>query len=384
MEVGGSMNPVNLTAPSSPFGFPAPYWFLVTLKVLGFVLHTCLMNIWYAGPVVALILWYRGGFSRHLTNRLMKEMPIVVAYGINFGIVPLLFVQVAYNKVFYPSSILMAWPWLSIIALLTVAYYGIYIYATGLKKGEQSLTPWRRAAGWLSAVFFIIIGFIFANEFSLLTNLDNWRRIWLSGNFAGAVYGLAMNTGDPTLWPRWLMMFGLALTTTSAFMAVDTGLLASKESSDYKKWAAGFIYKPYSIGIIWYALAASWYVFGTWQTDIKTLMLSGPTAILTILTAVSLGLPWLLLIIARKRGIGRGLAIAIGLAQFGVISLNAISRQVVQNAELGRYFDITNEVVRIQWSPMILFLVAFVAGIALSIWMIRQAAKASQNAAAQI
>jgi hypothetical protein len=369
------MNPGGLIAPSSPFGLPAPYWFLVIFKVLGFTLHVCLMNLWYAGPILALLLWYRGGFSRHLTNRLMKQMPIIIAYGINFGIVPLLFVQVAYHKVFYPSTILMAWPWLSVIAFLTVAYYGIYIYAAALKNGERALTSWRRAVGWIAAILFIIIGFIFANEFSLMTNLDNWRKIWLSGNFAGAVYGIALNTGDPTFWPRWLMMFGMAITTTSAFMAVDTGLFASKESSDYKKWASGFVFKPYTIGIIWYGLAAAWYIFGTWQADIKALMFSWPASILTILTPLSMGLPWLFMILGRKRGIGRGLAIAIGLAQFAVILLNAVSRQVVQNAELGRYLNITDEAVHIQWSPMILFLVVFIAGVALIIWMIRQAAK---------
>ncbi len=374
------MNPGALIAPSSPVGFPAPYWFLVLFKVLGFTLHVSLMNLWYAGPVIALILWFRGGFSRALTNRLMKKMPIIVAYGINFGIVPLLFVQVAYYKVFYPSTILMAWPWLSVIALLTVAYYGVYIYATALKKDGDNIASWKRAAGWISALFFLIIGFIFASEFSLMTNLDNWKRIWLDGNIAGAVYGLALNSGDPTLIPRWLTMFGLAITTTSAFMAVDTGLFASKESLDYKKWASRFVYKPYTLGIIWYAIAASWYVFGTWQADIKSLMFSSPMIILTVITAVSMSLPWLLLFIfTRNRVIGRGLAIGVGLTQFGVIALNAISRQVVQNAELGRYLNITDEVVRTQWSPMIIFLVLFVAGIALCVWMIRQAAKSGQN-----
>jgi hypothetical protein len=366
------MNPGDFIAPSNPMGFPEPYWFLVLFKVLGFILHTCFMNLWYAGPLLALILWVRGDHSRIMANRLMNKMPIIIAYGVNFGIVPLLFVQVAYYKVFYPSTILMAWPWVTIILLLTVAYYGIYIYATALKNKQFDIASWKRAAGWISALFFIIIGFIFANEFSLMTNIGNWKSIWLSGNIAGAVYGNALNITDPTLWPRWLMMFGLAITTTSAFFAIDTGLFASKENDDYKKWAAGFVFKPYLIGIIWFVLAGSWYVFGTWQADIRNVMFSGPAMILTVLTALCMGLPWLLMFIARKRGIGFGMALSIGLAQFGVIALNAISRQIVQNAEIGRYFDITNEPVRTQWSPLILFLVAFVVGVGLVIWMIRQ------------
>ena len=229
------MTPDALVAPSNFLGFPAPFWFLILFKVLGFSLHAAFMNIWYAGPLVALILWFRGGHPRTFTGRLMKEMPIAVAYGINLGIVPLLFVQVAYYKAFYPSTILMAWPWFSIIILLTFAYYGIYIYASGLKhKTGSDPAPWRRVSGWVAAIFFIVIGFIFANEFSLFTNLHNWKAIWQAGNIAGAVSGLALNLSDPTLWPRWLMMFGLAITTTAAFMALDTGLFASRESDEYE------------------------------------------------------------------------------------------------------------------------------------------------------
>ena len=73
------------------------------------------------------------------------------------------------------------------------------------------------------------------------------------------------------------------------------------------------------------------------------------------------------------------LAILIGLAQFVLIFLNAVSRQAVQKSELARYFEVTEGVVRIQWSPMILFLLLFVAGIALITWMIMQAVKSGRN-----
>lgn len=376
------MDPRSLIAPSSPAGFPAPFWFLVTFKVIGFILHMAMMNIWFSGPVIALVMYYCGKNSRHLSSRVMKAMPIIIAYGINFGIVPLLFIQVAYHKVFYPSSILMAWPWISIIAMLTLAYYGAYIYATALKKNEDNMNSYKRAAGWVSAIFFIIIGFIFTNEFSLMTNLSAWPNLWRGTDISGAVSGLALNTGDPTLWSRWLMIFGLAITTTAAYMGVDTGLFSRKENIDYRRWASEFPIKLYTIGIIWYGLAAAWYIFGTWADDVKMLMLSGPMLILTILTAVSLALPWLMLLIgAVRKEISKALGILIIIAQVVVISLNGISRQIVQNAELARYFDITAEKVQIQWSPMLLFLILFVLGTILIIWMIRQAVIAGEKQA---
>ncbi|MER3513556.1 MAG: hypothetical protein C4310_03465 [Chloroflexota bacterium] len=42
-------------------------------------------------------------------------------------------------------------------------------------------------------------------------------------------------------------------------------------------------------------------------------------------------------------GVTRRLALFTGLAQFGVLVLNAISRQIVQNAELSRFLDVTAE-----------------------------------------
>jgi hypothetical protein len=364
------MDPTTLIGPSSPLGSPAPYWFLVFFKVLGFTLHLVPMNIWYAGIILAMVMYWRGGEHAKLaSDRLMKHMPVMVALGVNFGIVPLLFVQVAYYKVFYPATILMAWPWLSIILLLTLAYYGVYIYAIGLRDDGARMTSWRRAVGWVAALLFIVIGFLFSNAFSLMTNVAAWPQIWQSNSVGGAPLGTMLNTSDPTLLPRWLMMFGLALTTTAAYIVVDAGFLASHESEAYKRGAARLALKVYTVGMIWFALFGLWYVFDTWRSDVRELMFTGPLMILTILTAIGPGLPWLL-ILAQRHGVTKKLALITGLAQLVVLALNAVSRQMVQNTELNSFLDVTAEPVNLQWSPLILFLVLFVVGLGVVAWMI--------------
>jgi hypothetical protein len=366
------MNPTELIGPSSPLGYPAPYWFLVLFKVLGFTLHLVPMNLWYAGIIVAMLLEWRGGeHARHLSSRVMKQMPIIIALGVNFGIVPLLFVQVAYYKVFYPATILMAWPWFSVIVLLTLAYYGVYIYVIGLRDEGAAMARWRRVVGWVTAVLFIVMGFLFSNAFSLMTNVNAWPALWQSTSVAGAPLGIALNGADPTLWPRWLMMFGLALTTTAAYVVVDTGLFAVRESDEYKRGAMRVALKVYTVGMIWFALTGSWYVFGTWRPDVREMMFSGPLMVVTGLTAIGPGLPWLL-ILAQRRAVTRTWALVTGVAQFGVLALNAISRQIVQNAELSPFLDVTAEPVNIQWSPLVLFLVLLVAGLGTVAWMLRR------------
>jgi len=365
------MDPTTLIAPSSPLGYPAPYWFLVAFKVLGFTLHMIPMHIWYAGVLLAMLLQWRGGkVGRQLARRLMRPMPILIALGINFGIVPLLFTQVAYYKVFYPATILMAWPWVSIIVLLTLAYYGVYIYVAGLRTEGATIARWRQAVGWVTAAFFLLIGFFFSNAFSLMTRVRAWPDLWLRESIGGAPLGTALNTGDPTLWPRWLMMFSLALTTTAVFIIVDAEWFATQERPNYRAAARRAALMISTIGVIGFAITGSWYVFGTWPEELRERMFQGPLRALTGLTAISPGAPWLLILWQWRKGGTRARAVATALAQVLVLALNAISRQIVQNAELAHFLDVTAEPVRIQWSPLILFLLLFVIGLGVVAWML--------------
>jgi len=372
------IEPAQLIGPSSALGAPAPYWFLVFFKVLGFTLHTAPMHLWFAGTIVALLLGRSGaGQAQLLSARLLRRMPIVIAYGVNFGIVPLLFTQVAYYKVFYPATILMAWPWFSIFALLTVAYYGTYLYAGGLHEGP-GMTPLRNAAGWTAAILFLVIGFLFTNAFSLMANIAAWPQLWLANNVAGAAMGTALNLGDPTLWPRWLMMFGLALTTTAAYIGVDTGLFAVEAPDAYRQWSRGLAFKLYSLGVLWFGCAGLAYL-ATWPVELRGAAFSGWRAALMLTTAVAPGLPWLLLRQQAHSRDGRAWAWAVGLAQFGVLALNAVSRQVVQNLQLRRFVDVTSEPVTLQWSPLLSFLALFVAGLAVIAWMLSKVVAAERR-----
>jgi hypothetical protein len=359
--------------PDNPLGYPAPYWFIVFFKALGFTLHMVPMNLWYAGLITMLLARFIGGEQgRRLSDHFLRAMPVVIALGINFGIVPLLFTQVAYYRVFYPATILLAWPWFAVIPLLMLAYYGVYIYVVGLRK--ERLSRLRQSFGWAAALVFVLIGFIFANNFSLMTRLSAWTGLAQATAVAGAPLGLALNVGDVSLWPRWLMMFGLALTTTAAYVAFDAGFFAGGESETHKQWSLRFALGLATLGLIWFALTGTWYFFGALAAEVRGPMLRLPVLVITLLTAASPGLPWLLLLLAQRR-FSRGLALAIGLAQFGVLALNAVSRQIVQNAELAPYLDVAAGRVAIQWSPMILFLVLFAAGIGVVVWMLAQAAR---------
>jgi hypothetical protein len=364
-------------------GVPAPFWFVELFKVVGFTLHMVPMNLFYAGTLVATLLGLaHAPQGRRFSARLMSQMPVIVAFGVNFGIVPLLFIQVAYNKAFYPATILMAWFWMGVIALLIPAYYGIYVYAFGL-RGKTPLAGWRRGVGWLSAILFVAIGFLFANALSLMTRVGQWPQLLADHSSAGAALGTALNTSDPTLWPRWLLMFGLALGTTAVWMLLDAAWLAGKESDDYRRWAKQFATRLYVLSFAWTVAAGTWYVFGTWRSDIFKSMFSWPGLPLTGLTAAAPGLLLAWLLWRRKEPLlNRRQTAWLGLAQFGVLAVNAISRQVVQNLELGPYLNVATQPTAVQWSPLLLFLVLFVVGLGVIGWMVLQVVKAERSARA--
>jgi hypothetical protein len=360
---------------------PAPFWFIQFFKVLGFTLHMIPMHLWYAGLVVAAGLYAFGGeHGRRCGSRLASQMPVIVALGINLGIVPLLFLQLGYAKAFYPATILMAWFWLAIIALLIPAYYGVYLYAFGLRGGGAGMTRLHRRAGWAAAVLFLVIAFIFANGLSLMTNVGAWPKLWEGHSVGGAATGTALNLTDPTLWPRWLLMFGLALGTTAVWAVVDAAWLAARESEEYKHWARQFAFRVALAGAVWATIAGTWYVFGTWSGEVRDEMFAFPTILLTLLTAAS---PWFAAAVLwfwRRREIGRLEAAAIGAVQFTTLALNAIGRQIVQNLELGeRLFRPVDRRGQFDWGALMLFLLSFVAGAAVVGWILRQLWKAGES-----
>jgi hypothetical protein len=266
----------------------------------------------------------------------------------------------------------MAWPWLSIIGLLCVAYYGVYAYVIGLKRGR--IAGWQHAAGWTAAGLFLAMGFLFTHGMSLMTNVDAWPELWQRTSAAGAVRGTATNAGDPTVLPRWLLMIGIAWTTTAVHAVVDAGLLAPHASEAYRRWAPRFARRLQLFGALWFVGAGTWYVFGTWDATVRSVMLQGAHRVLTGFTAAGPVIV-LAILLAGRAGATRRLAWCSGLAQFAVVGLNAVSRQVVQNLELRPYLDVAAEPVRTQWGPLVLFLGIFALGIAVTVWMVRHVAR---------
>ncbi len=354
---------MNSLIPSfDPQGLPAPVGLLLALKVFGFWLHLVFMGLWFAGFPVGLLLQLRQD-TAPLGARLLKTMPVWIAFGVNAGVVPLLFLQVLYPGLFYTSSILQAWWWFAVIPLVMMAYYGTYLYALhGLKEDPR---PWTRWVGWGSALLFLFLGVMFASTLTLTVHPEAW--VDFAGNMKGGAFQGTWLYGSFEVVERYLMVFALGLLSVAAFFVVDTRWLAP--SGDRAVRARPVVLGLVLAGSLVFLLASLPYLVRirpylppVWHGAIGGLM------VLTF----AFGTVYAFLGSSN---------VAVGFVLFQLLNLlaNAVARQVVQHHELIRYVDLTSVPVRFQFSPLLLFGGTLLVGLLAVFWMLKVYIRASRG-----
>jgi hypothetical protein len=192
--------------PPEPIALPGPPRLLEGLLVFGWFLHALPMNLALGGPW--LVLASQAAGRDDLSRSLARLMPPVVALAITFGIVPLLFDQVLYGRAFYSATILLGFPWLSVVFVLMGGYASSYALALRARR------PWARAIlALLAGLAFSWIAFVFTNVASLTQRPDLWRGLYR------ATVGWALATADPAVWPRFWHMWAAAVASAGAAVA---------------------------------------------------------------------------------------------------------------------------------------------------------------------
>ncbi|MDO5553807.1 MAG: hypothetical protein Q4G68_08595 [Planctomycetia bacterium] len=210
--------------PAQLSALPAPLWFITLFKIIGFVLHLLAMNLWLVGLPLALLLYLCGGANgRTFARRLLKQMPIIMALGVNFGIVPLLFVQTAWYKPFYTSTILLAVHWFAILLLVMVGYYALYACSHLVDKEAARWKVW--LCGTIPVLCLTASGLIFASVWTFMACPDAWPAVWEKTFASGAVSGLGTFWRNPQVFVRFGIVAGLALLTTGFWTLFDARFL---------------------------------------------------------------------------------------------------------------------------------------------------------------
>jgi hypothetical protein len=359
-----AMQPADLIP--APDAIPVGWgWFQVLLTVT-FVLHVVFMNLMLGGTIIALFNSLKGGAGNLATARYASQkLPFSVALAVNAGVAPLLFLQVLYGHFVYASSILMAVAWLSIVLLLIIAYYGMYLFNYKFESwgGARSLL----AGG--AALIMLYIAFIFTNNWTLSVSPEKW------GAYFASPGGTLWNLDEPTLWPRYLHMVlgavavaGLGLAGFGKFRQ-GRGQDASTMIDQGMNWFKWTTLIQMAIGI-WWLIAL--------REDVMKLFMGG-----NLVATIAFGAGFLLAIVSLLLGFLKKVWPAVW-ATVATLLTMAVMREYVRYGYLKEHFTPSQLEVDPQFSPLVFFLAVFVVGMGCVWYMLKLAAGASGNAGKEV
>lgn len=352
-----------------PIGIPAPAWLLVGLLIFTFVLHLLAMNLLLGGVVVMAIALRRkqDPFFERLSRLIAKALPVTMSLTVTLGVAPLLFLQVLYGQAFYTSSILMAWPWLILVALVMLAYYGLYIV--------QFRPAWlgnnAGAVAWTSAIMILVVGFLFTQNSTLMLQPERW-----AGMYAASPAGLHLAGMGQKILARYFHFVAAAM----AVAGLGVMLLGKSRATEDQEWSA----RAQAYGARWFLTATGlqfiigfWYLFSLPRPVYKALIGGSMPDSLVLFAGIMVA-------VVAMAVVKRMLGLACVLTALS-IALMAITRQRVREMMLQPHVDVYALTVNPQWPVFLMFAVLLVIGLAVVGWMTLQfmrAGKHGTNAAA--
>ena len=356
-----------------PIPLPAPIWLFKVLHIVTLSLHFVAVEMLLGGLLLAVIFsLFRGSAHSQTTARaLASRLTVVMTYVINLGVPPLLFAQVLYGRALYTSSVLIGAYWISIIALLTLAYWLLYRFSSRLEAGRSA---------WLSGLgAWVLAGFIarlLSTNMTLMLRPEVWRQM-----YSASAAGVYLPTGDPTLTPRWLLMLAGGLFIGGLWMVYLAGRASfNLEEKTFLATAGGKI--AIVFGMI-YCL------FGIWAASVQ------PDAVKAGLATHPLYHFFGYAAYGWFAFVAVSLAVA-ALAGFRKISANwlgwaaalsallleitfTVYRDAVRDLTLlSKGYDVWDRAVATNWSVVGLFLVLFVASLGVVAWLISVVARAQK------
>ncbi len=339
----------------------ASAWFHLLL-ILTLFIHLLLMNVMLGSAFIALVHHLSGPHSPHThTQVIAAKLPFTVALAVNFGVAPLLFVQVLYGHLMYVSSILMAVFWLSIIALLILAYTLCYVYKYRYEYMRES----RLLITALLVLCLFLIAFFFTSQSTLMQNPGSWSRYFAHPK------GLLLNLSDPTLIPRYLHItlsaiaiggLALALWHQHAWQRGETESLQKMQSGC--QWFGYATLLNFSIGF--------WFLGALPQQILTLKTTEGILLLLCLLAGIILAIPAIIFALRHQ-------VIPATVSTLAALLLMICARHLVRVAMLAPWFSTQQLTIQPCRSPFLLFLAILLLGGAVIIWMLKTTTQAIEN-----
>lgn len=347
-----------------PIPLPAPVWLFKVLHIVTLLLHFGAVQLILGGLTLATLFNAFGKTDsemRAASNSLIKRLPTVMTYVINFGVPPLLFSQVLYGQALYTSSVVIGVYWIAVIFLLIAGYYLLYLAAD--RAAENRSWWWM---GVISLVLLAYIARIYSTNMTLMLRPEDWLALYQKSGGLGTV----MPTGDPTLLPRFLFMTIGSLGFAGTF-AVLLGLHFdhSEKVRDYLVRVGSMV----GAAFIAVQMACGYWVYAVQPGVVKDGMLASPVGYYGMVIWALFSVLALVAAIATvfSRSTAKISAWAAALCALLMTAGAVLARDAIRDVTLfSKGFDVWNRVVVSNWSVVIIFLVLFVAGLALIAYLL--------------
>lgn len=337
----------------SPDAIPVHWLWLQLLLTATTFLHLVAMNLMLGSAFIALVTPHRvAGEVAALRRDVGRTLPYTIAFTINLGVAPLLFLQVLYGQFFYTSTVLMAGYWLAIVALLIVGYGAAYLFTLRYETmGDSQLYIGTTVA------LMALVAFLFTNNLSLMQLPATWAA-WFACRS-----GWLLNLSDGALIPRYLHFLASAVALGGLGIALFYEIKKRGGDDSGEQWRIRgcnwFSYASlinFPIGFWFLAfIPASTYDGATWSGRIFILLLA----------ATIFGIAKAIIAALRCR--------VVPAACWGLSSVffMTVARDLLRVEYLKPWFSLSDLPLLPQYSPLLVFLLTAGAVVWVVWWMLK-------------
>ncbi|EGB14072.1 hypothetical protein DND132_0857 [Pseudodesulfovibrio mercurii] len=343
-----------------PDAIPVGWGWFEGLNILTFVAHIIMVNILLGGGLLAAWLALA---DRHdpLARAVANKLPTTFALAVNFGVAPLLFLQVLYGHLFYTSAVLSAVWWLSVIVLLIAGYYALYIHQHR-QKAEHPGSPVFLVFG-LGMV--LCISLVLTSVLATMETPFNWTEYFTNPQ------GTILTFFKATTVPRYLHFLLASVALGGLFAA-----LVADRPGQLPLWAAeqgrALGMKVFTSATLVQMAVGLWWLMALPRGILLQFMGGDLLASGLLLAGVASTIP---LLLAGFAGRPRSATLWVVVT----VSLMVVARAVLRNLSLAPYFSPRHLTVTGEVSPLVLFLVSLGLGLIAVGYMLRLAVGPSRE-----
>lgn len=342
----------------SPDTIPAPWWVFEALGLLTFTIHLLLINVVLGGSLLGVVALVRGQAPAAPSRQVQARVPIVLALGINFGVAPLLFLQVNHGHLVYTSSVVMGTFWILVIPALVLAYYGTYVVQHAGQRRTLALL-----VAPLTTLLLLWIAFTFVNNMTLMLQPARWTVHFQARS------GTSLNLGDPILWPRYLHIVNGSVAVAGLFRAV-LAWWRGRRTGMVDRGAVNSGLRVFAIHTLVQMAIGLWLLFAL-PDDVQGRFLGADSLrSLTLILGIALGLAATTAALNRKLGAAVALLLATMLCM-------VLLRALLRSSYLAPLFHPEQLELAPQLSPLLAFLAVLLVGAGVVLWLVRTARRAA-------